>query len=184
VANGALLSEFPPGTPPRPANFPQRNRLISGLSLGVLVVEAARRSGSLITARCAGDQGRDVFAVPGSIHSPQSHGCHQLIRTGAKLVESAQDVLEELQIPFPNQIHTLPGSSASKQGSAPLAMDKDLEILLHALGFAPASLDQLVARTGLFPGPVAAMLLLLELHGEIEVAPGGRYRRLVNKGPG
>lgn len=183
-ANGALLSEFPPGTPPRPENFPQRNRLISGLSLGVLVVEAARRSGSLITARCAGDQGRDVFAVPGSIHSPQSHGCHQLIRTGAKLVESAQDVLEELQIPITNQILTSNGSGHAGQGPGAPAMDKDLEILLHALGFAPASLDQLVARTGLFPGPVAAMLLLLELQGEIEVAPGGRYRRLANKGPG
>ena len=184
AASGALLSEFPPGTPPRAANFPQRNRLISGLSLGVLVVEAARRSGSLITARCAGDQGRDVFAIPGSIHSPQSHGCHQLIRTGAKLVESAQDVLEELRIPIQNQILTLAKSAAAEPGSGLVAMDKDLEILLHALGFAPASLDQLVARTGLSPGPAASMLLMLELQGDIEVAPGGRYRRLVNKGPG
>ncbi len=184
VANGALVSEFPPGTPPRPGNFPQRNRLISGLSLGVLVVEAARRSGSLITARCAGEQGREVFAIPGSIHSPQSHGCHQLIRTGAKLVESAQDVLEELRLPIQNQILTPPKSAATKPDSDLVAMDKDYEILLHALGFAPASLDQLVVRTGLSPGPVAAMLLMLELQGEIEVAPGGRYRRLANKGPG
>jgi DNA processing protein len=184
VANGALVSEFPPGTPPRPENFPQRNRLISGLSIGVLVVEAARRSGSLITARCAGDQGRDVFAIPGSIHSPQSHGCHQLIRTGAKLVESAQDVLEELRIPIQNQLLTPVKSAAAKPGSGLVAMDKDFEILLHALGFAPASLDQLVARTGLATGPVASMLLMLELQGEIEVAPGGRYRRLANKGPG
>ncbi len=184
VVQGALVSEFPPGTPPRPGNFPQRNRLISGLSLGVLVVEAARRSGSLITARCAGEQGREVFAIPGSIHSPQSHGCHQLIRTGAKLVESAQDVLEELRIPIQNQILTSPKSAAAKPESGRVAMDKDNEILLHALGFAPASLDQLIARTGLAPGSAASMLLMLELQGEIEVAPGGRYRRLTNKGPG
>lgn len=175
---GALVSEFPPGTPPLPGNFPQRNRLISALSLGVVVVEAARRSGSLITARCAGDQGREVFAVPGSIHSPQSHGCHQLIRAGAKLVESVDDVLEELRLPIQNQILNSPVKAARLAPAQAVTMDKDYEILLHALGFAPASLDQLVARTGLRAGPVASMLLMLELQGKIEVAPGGRYLRL------
>lgn len=175
---GALVSEFPPGTPPLPQNFPQRNRLISALSLGVVVIEAARRSGSLITARYAGDQGREVFALPGSIHSPQSHGCHQLIRTGAKLVETVQDVLEELKLPIKNQILNPPRKAAGSAPSGAGAMDKASEILLHALGFAPASLDQLVARTGLSAGPVASMLLMLELQGKIEVAPGGRYLRL------
>ncbi len=175
---GALLSEFPPGTPPLPQNFPQRNRLISALSLGVLVVEAARRSGSLITARYAGEQGREVFAIPGSIHSPQSHGCHQLIRSGAKLVETVHDVLEELKFSIQNQILKpikMTSQIAAEKGTA---MDKDYEILLHALGFAPASLDQLVARTGQNAGSVASMLLMLELQGMIEVAPGGRYLRL------
>lgn len=178
AAQGALISEFPPGTPALPHHFPQRNRLISGLSLGVLVVEAARQSGSLITARCAGEQGREVFAIPGSIHSPQSRGCHELIRAGAKLVESADDVLQELKIPIQNQILESRSSPQDGQSSQPPAMDKDYEILLHALGYSPVSLDQLVANTGFSVESVASMLLMLELKGDIEVAPGGRYRRL------
>jgi DNA processing protein len=185
AARGALVSEFPPGSPARPAHFPQRNRIISGLSLGVLVVEAARRSGSLITARYAGEQGRSVWAVPGSIHSPQSHGCHQLIRTGATLVESAVQVLEDLQISLENQLVEQVSSPSQATSGQPLPMDKDYEILLHALGFAPASLDQLVARTGLPSGSIASMLLMLELQGMLETRPGGRYQRLGGQqGPG
>jgi DNA processing protein len=175
---GALVTELPPGTPARRELFPQRNRIISGLALGTLVVEAARHSGSLTTARCAADQGREIFAVPGSIHNMLSRGCHQLIREGAKLVESAEDVLSELGILLKSQILT-PGPIEACEEAAPARpLDKDYEMLLDALGFEPVSVNTLVERTGLSSGSVASMLLILELGGRIAPHPGGRYCRL------
>ena len=174
AAAGVLVSEFPPRTPPLPAHFPRRNRVISGLALGVLVVEAARRSGSLSTAKNAGEQGREVFAIPGSIHNPLSRGCHQLIRSGAKLVESAADILEELKIPFTRQSLAL----AASPGEAAPRLDKEYEILLDALGFDPTGVDAIVERTGLPADSVASMLLILELEGRIAPYPGGRYGRI------
>jgi len=178
AAAGALVSEFPPGTAPLKENFPRRNRLISGLSLGVLVVEAARRSGSLITARLAGNQGREVFAVPGSIHNPMSRGCHALLRQGASLVETVDDVLEELNLPLLKQKLSHQPDHPPEAGAAGPALDKPYEILLDALGFEPASIDVLVDRTGLPSPSVASMLLVLELEGRIGLHPGGRYARL------
>lgn len=175
---GALVSEFPPGTPPLPGNFPQRNRLISGLSLGVLVVEAAERSGSLITARLAGEQGREVFAVPGSIYSPLSRGCHRLIRDGAQLVESADELLNGLQ--YDLFLAVAPAAAQAVDGariSGP-PLDSDSKILLNACGFGPVDADILVDRTGFSASTVSSMLLLLELKGEIESCAGGRYCRV------
>jgi DNA processing protein len=173
-AHGALVSELPPGTAPLPANFPQRNRIIAGLSLGTLVVEAARRSGSLITARHSLEAGRGVFAIPGSIHSPLSHGCHQLIKAGAVLVEEAGDVTKELGFLFPKEQLTDPAVAACE----PRALDKEYEMLLDALGFAPATIDSLVARTELRSESIASMLLILELEGRVAALPGGRYGRI------
>lgn len=164
---GALLSEFVPGTPPRAMNFPRRNRLISGMARGVLVVEAALHSGSLITARYAGEQGREVFAIPGSIHSPLAKGCHRLIREGAKLVETAEHVLEELGMAA--------GAGALQSGTAaPMCPGHPL---LVALAGDPADFDTLVARTGLSADEVAAELTGLELAGQVESRPGGRWQR-------
>ena len=171
---GALLSEFAPGTAPRRANFPLRNRIIGGLSLGTLVVEAGRRSGALITARLALEAGREVFAIPGSIHSPQSRGCHQLIRDGAKLVAEAADVWTELRIPVRKE----PLMGAARAPGACLELDKEYEMLLDALGFEPATIDALVARTALPSESIASMLLILELEGRIQAVPGGRYGRV------
>jgi DNA processing protein len=176
---GALISGFPLGTPPRRENFPQRNGLIAALSLGTLVVEAARRSGSLITARLAAALGREVFAIPGSIHNPLSRGCHELIRQGAKLTETAHDILCEL-----NFSAFFAGLSRARtgHGAAPpreLPMDKEHKILLDALGFDPADLDVLVVRTGFKPEAVSSMMLILELEGHVQAAPGGRYSRVV-----
>jgi DNA processing protein len=171
---GAVISEFPPGTRPLRDHFARRNRIISGLSLGTLVVEAARRSGSLITARLAGEQGREVFAIPGSIHNPLSRGCHALIRAGAKLVESGEDVLSELQLSVPDQILT----DITSPAESAAALDKDYKILLDALGFEPASADALVERTGFPSQSVASMLLILELEGQVAPCGGGRYQRL------
>ena len=177
---GALVSEFFPGTVPRRANFPRRNRIISGLSLGVLVVEAALRSGSLITARLAAEQGREVFAIPGSIHNPMARGCHRLIRDGAKLVESAEDVLTELG-PL---VATLSGPAAPAAGSgeAPDQASAPLETeylqLLEACGSDPVTVDQLAERTKLTAGEVSSMLLILELQGYVESGAGGRYARV------
>jgi DNA processing protein len=162
--SGLLLSEFDLGTPPLPVNFPLRNRLIAGLAQGTLVVEAALASGSLITARCAAEAGREVFALPGSIHSPQSRGCHALIKQGAQLVESAEDILAELRPAAP----ALPAPSEPQGNGDPL---------LAALGHDPATLDALVARCGWPPEQLAARLLELELDGHIARLPGGLYQR-------
>lgn len=180
AAQGALISEYLLGTPPLAANFPKRNRIISGLSQGVLVVEAALQSGSLITARQAAEQGREVFAIPGSIHSPQSRGCHALIRQGAKLVESAADILEELRDQLPpaatGQEPESDGTAEphdSAPGTAPVPDDP----LLRVLGFEPCGLDALQARCGLDLPSLQARLLELEFDGWVARLPGGVYQR-------
>ena len=173
--HGLLVSEFPVGTGPLQANFPRRNRLISGLSVGTLVVEAARRSGSLITARYAMEQGREVFAIPGSIHSPQSRGCHWLIRQGAKLVETAEDIAEEI-LPILPVLQQQKGSkidAAREFSELPMAEQE----LLDAIGFDPVSLDKLLARTGMEINQLSASLSALELQGLIDVLPGGLFSR-------
>lgn len=175
---GALVSEFPPGTTPLRHNFPRRNRLISGLAVGTLVVEAARQSGSLITARLAGVQGRDVFALPGSIHNPLSRGCHALIRAGAQLVESTDEILAQLRIPYEKHVLVKNEEVMADTSTAPRRLDKDYKILLDALGFGPTSIDALVDRTGLSSQSLASMLLILELEGAVGLHPGGRYIRL------
>jgi DNA processing protein len=177
-ANGAVISEFPPRSRPLRACFPQRNRIISGLSLGTLVVEAARQSGSLITARHAIEQGREVFAIPGSIHNPLAKGCHKLIREGAKLVETAGDILSELAIPLREQAVTAAQKVVGSTASTGSALDKEYEMLLDALGFEPASLDTLVERSGLPGESIASMLLILELEGRVAPHPGGRFGRV------
>ncbi|HLZ99800.1 MAG TPA: DNA-processing protein DprA [Steroidobacteraceae bacterium] len=182
--HGALVTEFAPGTPPRRGNFPQRNRIIAGLSLGTLVVEAARRSGSLITAHLANDYGREVFAVPGSIRSPLSRGCHQLIKGGAKLTETADDILAELNFSafFANDLG--PAAAAPQQLRGVAGLDKDHKILLDALGFDPVDLDKLIVRTGFKPEAVSSMILILELEGHVQAAPGGRYSRVAYRRAG
>lgn len=172
VATGALISEFPPGIPPLPEHFPRRNRIISGLSLGTLVVEAAFGSGSLITARYALEQGREVFAVPGSILSPLSRGCHALIREGAALVERGADILESLGTIMP-----VPTATSTEAGQTN-EYDPQYHLLLDALGFNPVGIDALAERCGLTPQAVSSMLLILELQGEVEALPGARYARI------
>jgi len=167
AAQGCIISEFALGTPPLAANFPRRNRLIAGLSRGCLVVEAAQRSGSLITARLAAEAGSEVFAIPGSIHSPQSKGCHALIKQGAKLVESAQDILEELR-----------WEKAVNPPAAATLPDATPDPVLAALGHDPCDLDTLVARSGLAVDVLQARLLTLELDGRIAPLPGGRFQRV------
>ena len=176
AANGLLLSEFPLGTKALAHNFPRRNRLISGLAQGCLVVEAALASGSLITARAAADQGREVFAVPGSIHSPLSKGCHALIKSGAKLAESAEDVLSELSAFRRSGFASGRGAASASASSAPAESAE--EPLLACMGFDPADVDSLCARAGLPAERVSAELLRLELAGRITVLPGGLYQRL------
>jgi DNA processing protein len=171
---GVLISEYALGTPPLASNFPQRNRIISGLSRGTLVVEAALQSGSLITARLAAEQGRDVFAIPGSIHSTQARGCHALIKQGAKLVESTQDILEELQWQSPLTPPT-PQPRAPAQPQTPAAPDS---MLVRALGAEPCGLDALQAHTGLDTPALQAELMALELAGHVTRLPGGLFQRL------
>jgi DNA processing protein len=178
--HGALVSEFPPGTPGKPEHFPRRNRIIAGLSLGTLVIEASLNSGSLITARLAAEQGREVFALPGSIHSPLARGCHRLIRDGAKLVETAEEVLEEL-VGVSGLLaeglrrrldgETQPAPAVGRDG------DPDYSRLLTALAGRSCALDELVVHTGLPTAAVSSMLLVLELDGAV-VAENGRYARV------
>ncbi len=171
VGQGAVVTEMPPGVAPAAALFPRRNRIISGLSLGVVVVQAGRRSGALITARQAAEQGREVFAVPGSIHDPMARGCHTLLREGAKLIESVDDILEEL-----------PGVDSQGPAQAPTEpatpdADPDEARVLAALGHDPLPLDTLQQRSGLTPDRLSAILLTMELKGLLTAIPGGRYQR-------
>ena len=164
AAKGLIVSEYSLGMPPLAPNFPRRNRVIAGLARGTLVVEAALQSGSLITARMANEAGREVFAIPGSIHSPQSRGCHALIKQGAKLVETAQDILEELR---------WPGAPAAVAATAAPS-----DPLLDALGFDPVTLDALVARTGASAAELSVRLLDLELSGQVSRLPGQLFQRV------
>jgi len=203
AANGLLVSEFPPGTQARPSHFPSRNRIISGLSLGALVVEAGYRSGSLITARLASEQGREIFAIPGSIHNPMARGCHRLIRDGAQLVETGQDVLQELnavaaelagelrqrlavielpdkqQKPLSSQASApISGESTSSVLEIPnLPDDPEYEQLWDCLSFDPQSVDRIIGCCGLTPQAVSSMLLMLEMRGMVETHPGGGFSR-------
>jgi DNA processing protein len=181
ATTGALISEFPPGTPPLTHHFPRRNRIIAGLAQGTLVVEAAGNSGSLITARLAGVAGRDVFAIPGSIHNEMARGCHELIRQGAKLVERPDDVLAELKISLAAQLLVSPAADPVGTRLAAGALDKEYKILLDALAFEPVSVDSLIERTGMNSESIASMLLILELDGHVAPHPGGRYSRLAER---
>jgi len=187
--HGALVSELPPGTPPHRAHFPSRNRIISGLSLGVLVVEAGLRSGTLITARLAATQGRDVFALPGSIHNPLAKGCHRLIRDGARLVESVSEILQELaplagwlagrvQGELDAAAAAPDQASLDLDGSDPtLGLDSEYRQLWSCLGHDPRPVDSIIEQSGLTARSVSAMLLMLELRGMVEAHPGGAYSR-------
>ena len=188
--HGVLVSELPPGTPARRAHFPSRNRIISGLSLGVLVIEAGLRSGTLITARLAGNQGREVFALPGSIHNPMSKGCHRLIRDGARLVETVAEIMEELA-PLAGQLASALSGELEKTSEAPrkagalesaasdpqLDEDPEYRRLWSCLGFDPRPVDAIIEESGLTARAVSAMLLMLELRGTVEAHPGGAYSR-------
>lgn len=200
IANeGLIISEFPVGVRPQAKNFPRRNRIISGMSVGTLVVEAALRSGSLVTARHAMEQGREVFAIPGSIHNPMSRGCHQLIRQGAKLVETANDILEEvgaqlqgfllnegttdaaMQTALPmkhRRSTTLPETPVPRKPEAEYSPDSDERLILDTLGHDPVPVDQIVLKTGLTTEEVSSMLLMMELQGYIAACGGGHYMRL------
>ena len=184
AAQGALVSEFPPGTAARADHFPRRNRIIAGLSLGTLVIEAGLQSGSLITARLAGEQGREVFAVPGSIHNPLARGCHRLIRDGARLVESASEVAQTL-VPAARALGAElalrlqePSAEPIRRTSGGWRDDPQYQRLMDVLGHDPIALDELSARTGQSAGELSSMLLMLELEGWVEGLPGSRYQRL------
>lgn len=176
IDNGALVSEFPPGTPPLAENFPRRNRIISGLTAGILVVEAAQRSGSLITARYAMEQGREVFAIPGSIHNPLARGCHALIKQGAKLVETVQDILDESGV-LMHAIAGLPNECKSPEDNIN-SLDEEYKLLLDNIAYEPVSVDKLIERTGLTADTVSSMLLILEIRGMVSSYPGGLYSRI------
>ena len=175
--HGLLVSEYPLGTPPLAPNFPKRNRIISGLSQGTLVVEAALASGSLITARLATEQGREVFAIPGSIHAPQSRGCHALIKQGAKLVESAQDVLEECRWALP-AASSFTADDTAVGTDEPAATAPRESALLQAMGYDPVGLDALVNRTGMDAASLQVQLLELELDGVVARLPGALFQRV------
>jgi DNA processing protein len=177
IGNGAVVSEYPLGSAPRREHFPQRNRLSSGLALGTLVVEAAKRSGSLISARLAAEQGREVFAIPGSIHNALSRGCHELIRQGAKLVESADDIVSELGSLVGHLMQNEAGTKTKSPQYVAPARDGEYGMLLRAIGHDPATADQLAAESGLTIEQVSSMLLILELEGEVEALKGGQYFR-------
>ena len=183
AAGGALVSEFAPGTTARPEHFPRRNRILSGLSLGTLVVEAALGSGSLITARCASEQGREVFAIPGSINNPLARGCHQLIRDGARLVETVEEIVAELSPLAARAGDRLrarlesTGDDARVEARHAPGRDGDYARLLAALGHEPQGLDALAERTGLAVTALSSMLLVLELDGEVNAERGGKYAR-------
>ena len=178
ASEGLVISEYLPGQPPATGQFPARNRLLAGLSLGVLVVEATKRSGSLITARLAGEQGRSVFAIPGSIHNPLARGCHQLIRQGALLVESGEDLLLELG-PRLADAGARPQARPSVSPAAAVKQDleRDHQVLLEAMAWDPVSIDELVQRTSLTAAEVSSMLLIMELEGKVESLPGGGFAR-------
>lgn len=188
--SGVLVSEFPPGWEPRRRSFPQRNRIISGLSLAVLVIEASVQSGSLITARLAGEQGRDVFAVPGSIDNPLARGCHRLIKQGARLVEDTDDLIGELapraqrfaaerrlELTRPRRADDAAAAPVAEAGSVVDRSDPDYQHLLDALGFDEQSVDELVSASGLTAAAVSSMLLILELDGLVQMSPAGGYSR-------
>lgn len=174
---GLLVSEFPTGTPPLRANFPRRNRILAGLSLGTLVIEAAVKSGSLITARLAAENGREVFAMPGSIHNPLARGCHALIRQGAKLVETGDHILEELAPLLGALLPAEIPAGVSTPGSSPPG-DPQHEAVLSAMGYDPVTTDELVVRTGFPVAEISSILLLLELQGHVSSDPGGLFTRL------
>ncbi|HKT29478.1 DNA-processing protein DprA [Dyella sp.] len=186
-AQGALVSEFPPGTAARADHFPRRNRIIAGLSLGTVVIEAGLQSGSLITARLAGEQGREVFAVPGSIHNPLARGCHRLIRDGVRLVESASEVAETLvlaaralgaELALRLEQSPSPAAGSARKAAGGWRDDPAYRQLLEVLGHDPLALDELAERTGQRAAELSSMLLMLELEGCVEGLPGGRYQRL------
>ncbi|MEE4331608.1 MAG: DNA-processing protein DprA [Wenzhouxiangella sp.] len=191
IDQGALVSMFPPGTEVRAGNFPARNRIISGMSLGTLVVEAGLRSGSLITARLASEQGREVFAIPGSVHNPVARGCHRLIRDGAQLVESGEEVLEalaplagELAESIQELLDSGAGTGLDKPAPAPhIESDPDYDRLLDAIGFEPTPVDVIIRRSKLTTAAVSSMLLIMELDGRVAAHPGGRYSRAGSAGP-
>lgn len=182
AARGVLVSEYAPGVGPQKFHFPQRNRIIAGLSVGTLVVEATRRSGSLITARAANDFGREVFAIPGSIHNPLARGCHKLIRDGAKLVEEASDILIELAPKLAIDVAAAVAAAPRSEPSDDVrSNDPCYRKLLDALEFAPQPIGVLATRTGLTTAELSSMLLVLELEGFVEALPGGRYSRLAKR---
>lgn len=185
---GAIVSEFPPGVPARAEHFPRRNRIIAGLSLGTLVIEASLQSGSLITARLAAEQGREVFAIPGSIHSPLARGCHQLIRNGAKLIETTDEIITELSSlagslgeSLRRRLHVDEHEISKRQILDRRDQDPDYARLLLALGHEPASVDTLADRSGLTVAAVSSMLLILELEGVIAAEAGGSYTKIVGQ---
>jgi DNA processing protein len=187
VAKGAIITELPIGVSPLARNFPRRNRIISGISLGTLVVEAAVRSGSLISARYASEQGREVFAIPGSIHNPLSRGCHQLIRQGAKLIETADHILEELAPQLEQSLLNITNSETDNEQlhaennsdtSSLKLTDADQRLVLETMGYDPISIDQLVIQTGLTAEALSSILLLLELSGFIAASGRGNYTRI------
>lgn len=189
IKSGAIVSEFPPGTEARPDHFPRRNRLIAGLALGTLVIEAGLQSGSLITARLAAEAGREVFALPGSIHNPLAKGCHRLIREGARLIETAAEVIEALSpgaqalgADLKARLDAADAPASASIVAAGRSQDPDYTALLAALEDAPVTLDELVERTGLGAAAVSSMLLLLELEGSVAPAGNGRWQRLFASG--